>query len=86
MYLIVIKKKSLGLNKSSCSCGWYKFSTTGGESDALGRRHAQIHPEVRIAEYIDGNMVNYSGRRAVPNRKSGGIDHRDEDMNRKSYG
>lgn len=75
MNLIVINKKVEGLNKASCSCGWYKFSTTGLEIDTLGAKHAKEHDVARVVESIEGKIVSYSGRRAQPGRPSGGVNH-----------
>lgn len=75
MELILINKKSVGLNKASCSCGWAKFSTTGLEIDRLSNKHAKDHKQHRVVQAIDGEVIEYSGRRAHPGRPSGGVNH-----------
>lgn len=75
MNLIVINKKSEGLNKASCSCGWFKFSTTGLEIDRLGESHKKEHDVARVVQSVEGKIVNYSGRRAHPGRPAGGVNH-----------
>lgn len=71
MNVITLKKKSIGLNKVSCDCGFYKFATTGGEADGIARRHAVIHEETTTVEFRNGVEVNLNPRTCLPGRWAG---------------
>lgn len=71
MQVIVISKKSHGISRSSCNCGWNQICSNGAIAEAAGIRHRVKHASFSIQTFIDGVLQVDPVRRAVPGRFGG---------------
>jgi hypothetical protein len=70
---VLIKKKSEGLHKVSCDCGFVKFFDRGADADRIGEKHAQACSPSIITRMFDGVEETSPNSRAHPKRPNDGV-------------
>jgi hypothetical protein len=77
---IHIAKKSDGLHKVSCSCGFAQFFTLGVDTDRVGEKHARDCGPSIIKRTLDGCEIIEIQKMARPGRPAGGLNSSYNDM------